>query len=346
MFQKIRSDKRLLALFFVVIFILGFGLTYLVLKLTDSSKNLISKEKPNAYINATPEPIDDSDKGIFNIVFFGYGGANHDGGGLTDSIIIAHIDTNTKKYSLVSIPRDMWVSGGRKINSEASVNGYQGASAAIGGITGLPINNYIAVDFSNYLKIIDNLGGVEVEVPASFTDSFYPIPGLENETCGLTENEINTLKAQYSGFELEKHFVCRYETISYQKGRASLDGTAALKFVRSRHGDSDFGRSARQFAVLTAIKNKLLNLQSLSKLDSTIGLLFDSVKTDLTLGKIKTLIEVFGDGSVYTSSEIHLTTENVLTEGKSGAGAYVLYPKAGTNNYSEIKNFISNSISN
>ncbi len=346
MFQKIRSDKRLLTLFFAVVFVLGFGLTYLVLKLTDSSKSLASTENQNAYINATPEPINDSNKGIFNVVLFGYGGAGHDGGGLTDSIIVAHIDTNTKKYILISIPRDMWISGGRKINAEASVNGYQGASSAIGSITGLSINNYIAVDFSNYSKIIDNLGGVDVEVPTSFTDTLYPIEGEENNTCGKTENEINTLEAQYSDFNLEKQFTCRYETISYQQGPATLDGTAALKFVRSRHGDSDFGRSARQFAVLTGIKNKLLTLHSLSKLDSTIGLLFDMVKTDLTLGKIKTLMEVFGDGSAYTTSEIHLTTENVLTEGKSQAGAYILYPKAGVNNFSSIQSYISNSISN
>jgi anionic cell wall polymer biosynthesis LytR-Cps2A-Psr (LCP) family protein len=117
-----------------------------------------------------------------------------------------------------------------------------------------------------------------------------------------------------------------------------------LKFVRSRHGDSDFGRSARQFAVLAGIKDKLISLKSLNKLDSTIDLFFKMIRTDLSIGNIKSLIETFGNTSTYTKNEIRLTTENVLSEGKSSDGQYILIPKAGSFNFSEIKSFINSNI--
>lgn len=341
MFNKIKSSKWLLSLFLSAVFILGFAITYFVLNISNTPAKQNVSNTQNAYADTEPEPLETSREGIFNVLFLGYGGGTHSGGGLTDSIIVVHIDSNAKKYVLISIPRDLMVQGGRKLNSEASINGYSGTSSAITGITGLPIDNYVAISFAQFTNMIDNLGGVLVEVPTTFTDNLYPIAGKENDTCGKTEDEINALKAQYSDFNLEKQFTCRYETISYQKGQAILHGTDALKFVRSRHGDNDFARSARQFAVLKGVLAKLISLNSLNKLDSTISTLFEMVKTDLTLGKIKTLLEAFGEASNYTGTEIQLTTDNYLTEGRSAEGAYVLYPKAGTYNYSEIKNHIS-----
>jgi len=85
-----------------------------------------------------------------------------------------------------------------------------------------------------------------------------------------------------------------------------LDGTTALKFVRSRHGDSDFGRSLRQFAVLVGVENKLISFQSLGKLDNIIGTLFTIVKTDLNPGTVKTLLTVFGDPGKYKIPKFNL----------------------------------------
>lgn len=328
------------------VFVLGFVLSYLSLtfsKIFVKKTDVAATPTPVSYTKAVPEILTNP-KGVFNILLLGYGGGGHSGGSLTDSIIVAHIDTNTKKYALVSIPRDLWVQGNRKINAEGSANGFQNVSSTIQNVTGLPVDNFVSVDFANFSKIIDNLGGVEIEVPNAFTDSFYPVPGLENETCGVTAEQINEFKSKFSGFELEKQFTCRYEKISYAKGPATLNGTEALKFVRSRHGDSDFGRSARQFAVLVGIGNKLVSLKSLNKLDSTIDLFSKMVRTDLTAGKIKSLIEAFGDTSSYTKNEIQLTTENVLNEGKSSDGQYILIPKAGNFNFSEIKSYISQNI--
>jgi len=340
--------KIFLGLLLAGIFILGFAVTFLTLtfsKVFVKKPASTSTPGPTSFSNATPAPITNP-KGVFNLIFLGYGGAGHSGSYLTDSIIIVHVDTNTGKATLISVPRDLWVPGNRKINAEAGVNGFQNVGSTIQNIIGQHIDYFVSVDFGGFTKIIDNLGGITVDVPKTFDDAFYPITGQENNTCGFTEDQINAFKAQYTGFNLEKQFTCRYEHLHFDKGPINLDGTTALKFVRSRHGDSDFGRSLRQLAVLIGIENKLISLKSVGKLDNTINTLSNIVRTDLTAGTIKTLINVFGDPGKYKIAQIQLTTDNVLNEGTSNDGQYILIPKAGNFNFSETKNYINNNISN
>src|SRR4030042_1795227 len=337
--------KPLIGLLLTAVFFLGFLITYLTLTF---SKVFIKKpttpsSPSSSYSEATPAPIENP-KGVFNLVFLGYGGAGHSGSYLTNSIIIVHVDTNAGSAALISIPRDLWVPGNHKINAEASINGFQNVGSSILNITGLPINYFVSVDFSGFTKIIDNLGGITVDNPKAYNDAFYPIAGEENNTCGFTEEQINAFKAQYTGFNLEKQFTCRYEHLYFDKGPVKLNGEMALKFVRSRHGDSDFGRSLRQFAVLAGIENKLISLNSVGKLDNTIDTLSNIVRTDLNAGTIKTLLNVFGDPGKYNVKQIQLTTENVLNEGKSSDGQYILFPKAGNLNFSGIKSLINSNL--
>ena len=88
-------------------------------------------------------------------------------------------------------------------------------------------------DFSSFKEIIDALGGVKIDVANSFTDDLYPIEGREEDLC-----------------DGDKEFKCRYETIHFEKGINYMDGTTALKYVRSRNGDNnentDIAREARR----------------------------------------------------------------------------------------------------
>ena len=352
MLEKIKSNWQniLIGFLLLAIFTIGFLVVYYGLKSSkakaDIAKNQVISPEETSYQDASPIPLktESSKKGTYNILFLGYGGATHEGSMLTDSIIVIHIDTNIKKISLISIPRDLWVTGGRKINAEGSSLGFGNIGSTIKNVIALPINYYVAVDFGGFVKMIDSLGGISVQVPTTFTDSFYPKAGEENNTCGKRQTEISTLKAKYSGYELETQFTCRYEQIHYDKGPANLDGAAALKFVRSRHGDSDFARSLRQFAVLIGIENKLISTQGAGKLDSVINTIFKLVKTDLNAGIIKTLIQTLGDAKAYNVKQIQITTSNLLNEGKSGDGAYILVPKAGNFDFSEIQTFIKTNL--
>ncbi len=347
MLQKVKSNWQniLIGLLLVGIFILGFVITYLSLSLSKVfvKTPTATPTTQSPVVFHEPAPVNDQ-KGIFNTLLLGYGGEGHSGGYLTDSIIIVHIDSNSKKATLISIPRDLWMPGNHKINAEATKNGFQNVGNPINDITGLPIGYFVSVDFGGFVKLVDNLNGITVDVPKTFDDPFYPIVGQENNVCGKTEDEIFTLKNKYSGFDLEKQFTCRYEHLHFDKGPVNIDGTTALKFVRSRHGDSDFGRSERQFAILKGIMNKLISTHSLDKTSKTIDILSKIVRTNLDIATIRSLIEVFGKPEEYKISQIQLTTDNLLNVGKSTDGQFILVPKAGNFDFSGIQKYISDNI--
>lgn len=261
----------------------------------------------------------------FNILLTGHGGAGHSGGGLMDAIIIAHVNVTDKKASIISFPRDYWFSG-KKINADPSLKD------ALTDVTGLPISNSISIDFNSFVKMVDSLSGITVDVKKDYTDNFYPVRGKENELCGFTNEKIAEVHKLYSGFELEKQFVCRYETISWKAGVNNMTGEDALKYVRSRHGGSDFERSKHQFEVLKAILQKA-NIKSVAS-----GLSF--VKTDLTLEKVEEILSEIGNPLEYAISYVGISVDNVLTNSKSSTGAYILIPKEDQG----IKQFILNSI--
>jgi len=210
-----------------------------------------------------------------NILILGIGGADHQAADLTDSIILVSIKVKEPDILVLPLPRDIWIPSLRaKLNTayhygeqkQTSGGGLILAKAAVSEITDLPIHYVILIDFEGFKKLIDLLGGVDVEVTRSFDDYRYPIPGKEN-----AEPE-----------EL------RYEHIHFEAGRQPMNGETALKYVRSRNAEGDEGtdlaRSERQKQILLAIKNKFLstkvifNKSKLLKIKDTIE---DSLITDI-----------------------------------------------------------------
>lgn len=273
----------------------------------------------------------------FNLLLLGHGGAGHSGGMLTDSIILVNVNFKDKKISLISVPRDLFISG-HKINEEYTMSpgsdGWNRMKYAVASVTGLSVDNYIAVDFGGFIKAVDALGGLEIDIPKPYTDEYYPVRGLENETCGKSAEEIADLHAKYSGFELEKQFKCRYETIHFDIGKTKIDGETALKYVRSRHGDGDFGRSQRQFIVLRSLVGKNITADVIDKL-------MEIVKTDLSLAQAKQLLNDALAIPDFNIGSIQLTDGNVLVSTRSSYGAYILVPKLGQDDFSQIHELIT-----
>ena len=313
-----------LPIFLIGMFLGSFGYTKYIL-------NNSSQKNTEIITNSTlPEIIEEArptskNAKIINILLTGHGGGGHSGGGLMDAIIVVSVNLTDKKAGLISIPRDLWFSG-HKINADPSLKD------AVSGITGLSIINQISIDFASFIKMIDAIDGVDVDVKKVYTDNFYPVKGLENELCGFAPEKVADLHSKYSGFELEKQFTCRYETINYTVGLNHMDGANALKYVRSRHGDGDFGRSRRQFEVLKAILQKA-NIKS-------VGSAFDFVDTNLTLDKVNEILAEIGNPLEYSVSYLGLTDENVLVSSKSSGGAYILVPREGQ----DIKSYIKNNL--
>lgn len=195
----------------VCTFLLSF-LTVLVLWFkVPATRNLIGQGGPLPTAQGpTPAPTPTPEPG-YTIALMGRGGAGHDGGALTDTILIARLLDTQKKAVLISIPRDLWVqipydgSAGTKskINAAYAIGidskNYKGKlekyTGTTGGgalskdvlesVTGLTIDKYITIDFSGFEQAIDNIGGIDLSVERAFVDYEYPIAGREDWDCAV-----------------------------------------------------------------------------------------------------------------------------------------------------------------
>ncbi|ACL26084.1 LCP family protein [Chloroflexus aggregans] len=184
----------------------------------------------------------------------------------TDAIVLVHIARDTGRVSMLSIPRDLWVSyptgGEGRINAAYAIGEHRfgpGGGAALAKSTvskllGIPVDYFILINFDGFKKIIDIIGGIEIDVPRPIYDPAYP-----TEDYGTIE-------------------------VSFDTGRQWMDSERALIYARTRHADSDFGRNQRQQQVLMAIFQRIRErglLQQVTSIDDYTGALRGYVLTDL-----------------------------------------------------------------
>lgn len=250
-----------------------------------------------------------SDDGRTNILLLGIGDQNHDGPNLTDTMILVSVPaTSGGTVTMVSIPRDIYLDSlGGKINSAYAIGeekkaggGLVLAKAAVSEVTGLPVHYAVRVDFSGFRQAIDLLGGIDITVDRELDDYQYPIDGKENDLCGLTEAQAAQKAATITNdATAAQAFPCRYEHLHFSPGPTHLDGTQALKFVRSRHAEgvegSDFARSKRQQKVLLAVKAKVLSFPTLlspQKLLSLYETFKSHLDTDIDKSEINSFLQL------------------------------------------------------
>jgi LCP family protein required for cell wall assembly len=304
-----------------------------------------------------------------NILLLGTGGGNHDGPNLTDTIILASLDPKNNKVTLVSIPRDLWfpdlTMNVKKINGAYAYGeaikkggGLSLAEAAITKITGQPVDYGIRIDFSGFIKAVDIIGGLDINVDNTFDDYQYPIDGKEADTCGHTVEEMQSLVSVPED-QLPQAFPCRYLHLHFNKGLNHMDGATALEFVRSRHASeaieaSDFARSKRQEKVISAFKSKVLSAQTLinpGKLISLYTTLQGSIDTDIQQNDFDDFIRLAEKMKNAKIQSAAIDTGDDLVQ-RAGLlivppivsdydYAWTLIPRIGNGNFSEIQKYIS-----
>lgn len=331
-------------------------------------QKIVVTPNKNTEVTPSPTPTPDPDR-TFSILLLGYGGAGHDGAYLTDSIILARIIPRQQQIDLISLPRDLWVSIPSslaaslpaKINSAYAVGiddhqypnkspeftgkagGGEISKYVVSQVTGVKADYFVAVDFSGFIKVIDQLGGIDVQVDRTFDDQFYPLDIGASDTCGKSEEELKALTATLSGEKLDQQFTCRYEQLHFDKGLQYLDGATALKYARSRHSltdGGDFNRSERQRQVLEAVKNKVVSLNFFNKIIPVFNTLSNHVVTDIDLNTMEKLLSRASEFSTYKINSLAITDKNYLKIGKSKDGQSILIPKLGENDFSEIQTFL------
>jgi polyisoprenyl-teichoic acid--peptidoglycan teichoic acid transferase len=184
-------------------------------------------------------------------------------GSRSDTIMVASIDPPSKSVVLVSFPRDMWVSipgfYPQRINVAHAVGGPTVVASTIQANFGMKIDNFARVDFSGFEQVVDAVGGIIIDAERPVKDDEYPT---------------------------EDYGVMR---LFLPPGPILLDGKTALMFARSRHSESDFGRSRRQQQVLVALRERALQMGIVSKVPTLLTIANKAITTDLDPGSIVAL---------------------------------------------------------
>lgn len=305
--------------------------------------------------------------GSVNILLLGKGGGNHDGPNLTDTIMLANINPEENRVTLISIPRDFYLTSTKskinKVYSDGQNEGEKGillSRAAVSSITGVRPDYAVVIDFSGFEKLIDLLGGIDVTVENTLDDYAYPVEGLEDELCDHTQDGIASFSAQIATSSATEFdiFPCRFEHLHVEKGVIPMDGKTALQFVRSRHAlgqeGSDFARSKRQQNVIQAIREKVLSLGTLAnplKVVGIIGILKDNIATDIKEEEYDDFIKLAQKmkGATIKSYVLDAGDEADTRYGllvnpplsQEVGYQWVLSPRTGVSNYSEIKKYVA-----
>lgn len=215
----------------------------------------------------------------------------------SDVNIIMTVNPNTKKILLTTTPRDYYVqipdiSGEQRDKlTHAGIYGVDASMRTLEQLYGIDISYYARVNFSSLVKIVDTLGGVDVDSDFEFDAQGY-------------------------------HF---------QKGMNHLDGKQALAFSRERYSfeDGDNQRGKDQEKVLTAILNKAMSPAILSNASALIADVSDSVQTNMTQEEMAKFIKMqLNDGASWTI-ESQSATGNGDTQACYSSGdqpLYVMWP--------------------
>lgn len=249
----------------IIFFGAGYGIFFLQ-KLqgfvaANTGQKVILTHKSSTPLPNIPEPTNQT-----NILLLGsdndqkFSGSNP----LTQTMMVVHLDYDTKKVAMFSIPRDLWIKKPDgtygKIDQAAEENGIPSAIEAVEETFGVHIDNYAWVGLYGFIKSIDTGGGVNLQVIHPVLDYSYPTDINSSNPYG-------------------------YQRLDIQPGMQHFDGEHALQYVRSRHEDvvGDFGRTQRQRQLLLTLKDTILTSpSSLGQLPDLFNSLNGQIKTDLT----------------------------------------------------------------
>ena len=194
----------------------------------------------------------------------------------TQSMILLRVDPVAKQATMLSIPRDLWVPipdhGMGKISWGYQFGGASGAVAVVESNFKVHIDDYVWIGLNGLVRLIDMLGGVNLQVTNPVMDDYYPA-------------DLNSAGDPYG-----------YYRVAVLPGATHMDGVQALQYVRSRHGDvrGDFARSERQQQLLLALKAEAAHL-NVADLPALAGAFNGEIKTSIGLDRLRALLSIASD---------------------------------------------------
>lgn len=209
-------------------------------EISDNQKGLlVSKDKATVMIMGVDERVDDV--------------------GRSDTLMVATLDPEKNQASLLSVPRDTRVKidgyGFDKINAAYAYGGRKLTQKTVENLLNTKIDHYIKININGFTKIIDALGGIDIDVEKRM---YYEDPWDDNG--GLY--------------------------IDLQPGMQHMDGKTAITYVRYRDEEGDIGRIKRQQNFMKAVMDKLVSPTIIPKLPSIVSAVSESIETDMSISEI------------------------------------------------------------
>lgn len=251
--RRLRIKRIIMVIGLLLTVLVAFG-GYIVYNAYDAANQSFTELARGDKSKLREEAVEVS-KDPFSVLIMGVedystGGEN----GRTDSLMVATFNPDTQNVKLLSIPRDTLVEiPGKaerdKINHAYAFGGKEATIESVENFLNIPIDYYVTVGFKGFKEIIDEIGGVTVDVPFDF----YEKSDEDNRKLYFTE------------------------------GQMRLNGEEALAYARMRKQDprGDFGRNDRQNQIMMAVVDKLLSPSSLTKLDDIAQHIGENVQTNM-----------------------------------------------------------------
>ena len=274
------------------------------------------------------EALDGESTGVVNLLIAGNSAddAGHGGAQLTDSIIVASYNLSENRLSLISVPRDLFVSVNgsyMKINAAYTYGGMNTLQEVVEQVTGLTINHQVLINYSAFKEMIDAVGGIDVDIEADDSRGIYdPMIGfsIANGVQHLTGEQALLLAR------------CRNDP--------TYDGRLAYGLSG---GDFDRGENQRKIALALLAKVKSSNVFSnISTLKSLIESLASNVQTNLTAGQLRRLYDLSQKVAANDTVTIRGTDESLLLANyRDATYGSTLIPSAGIGDYLAIQAYVA-----
>ncbi|QJW44589.1 LCP family protein [bacterium BFN5] len=252
--KQTQTQRILIVLVALFIFLVAIGASYYWF-----STNLFDRSKRTSGLMTAQNKM--------NIMVLGVDERSDDVG-RSDTLFVVTVDTNTKEVAMLSIPRDTRVKipghGYDKINHAYAEGGHTLSQKAVEGLLGIPIDRYILIDFTSFHKIVDAIGGVNIDVEKRmyYEDPYDGKDGL---------------------------------VIDLKPGLQHLDGNAAIQYVRYRDEEGDIGRVQRQQKFIKALMKEVASPSVITRIPAIIQQVSSAVKTDMSTTEMLSMAKILND---------------------------------------------------
>ena len=238
--------------------------------------------------------------------------------GNSDTIMLVSINNDTKEVKMVSVQRDTYlqITEGtyRKCNYAYNHGGVETAISMLNTNLDLKISGYVAVDFNALAKVVDDLGGLDLEVTQKMINTNNPETG-QNALAGYIAEGENVLKYYPNEKDYYKQSDCYFSS----PGVYHMNGAQVVGYCRNRYAvDNDYGRAENQRMVVKMIVEEIkkADIGTINKIADDV---FPEISTSLSLSQCISMATAAGDYEIVESSGFPFALKTTTVSKKTGS---------------------------